>query len=414
MDTIYKQPKKQILAKFSLLIFSFFLSINCVSAQDGEKIFKQNCAVCHSLGSNTIVGPGLQGVISRVPSEEWMFKWIQNNEALIKSGDAYAVKVSTFSPAAMPSFTTLADADIKAVIKYVKEYKEPAPVAATAASGATAPVEKGANPLAILIGVLAFLILLVAILRAVRYSLKNIQNANSGLPNDAKIGFWKEFKNSVNAHKRTTALVILFLLGGCLSSGWYALKGIGVYEGYQPTQPIAFSHKIHAGDNAIDCQYCHSGAEKSKTAGIPSVNVCMNCHKGISKGPITGKTEIAKIYEAAGWDPDKGAYTKPQKPIQWIKVHNLPDFVFFSHQQHVKVGQQDCATCHGDVKTMTTAVQVMPLTMVWCINCHRATEVPGMQSNPYYEKLHKNLTEKFKNQPFDQRKITVDRMGGIE
>jgi hypothetical protein len=135
----------------------------------------------------------------------------------------------------------------------------------------------------------------------------------------------------------------------------------------------------------------------------------MNCHKGISKGPTTGTEEIAKIYEAAGWDPDKGAYTKPERPIQWVKVHNLPDFVFFSHQQHVKVGKQDCANCHGDLKTMTTAQQVKPLTMAWCIECHNKTEVPGMKDNPYYESLHKKLAEKYKDQP-----ITVAKMGGIE
>lgn len=414
MDTICKQSKKHFLAIFSLLILSSFLSINRVSAQDGEKIFKQNCAVCHSLGSNTVTGPGLKGVMSRVPNEEWLLKWIKNNDALIKSGDAYAVKISAFSSSAMTSFAFLSDDEIKSVITYVKDYKEPAPVAAVATTGSAAPAEEGVNPLAILIGIIAFLIIIVAVLRGVRHSLKNLQNEKAGLPDEERIGIWQEFKNTLSANKRTTALVIIFIVGGLASSGWYALKGIGVYEGYHPVQPIAYSHKIHAGDNAIDCQYCHSGAEKSKTAGIPTVNVCMNCHRGISKGPITGTTEIAKIYEAAGWDPDKGAYTKPQKPIQWIKVHNLPDFVYFSHQQHVKVGKQDCVTCHGDVKTMGTVQQMKPLTMAWCIDCHRTTEVPGMKDNPYYESLHKKLAEKYKDLPMDQRKITVAKMGGIE
>jgi hypothetical protein len=195
------------------------------------------------------------------------------------------------------------------------------------------------------------------------------------------------------------------------SIGWDALKEIGIYEGYHPTQPIAFSHKIHAGDNDIDCQYCHSTVNKSKTAGIPTVNVCMNCHKGISEGPSgeKGTAEIAKIYEASGWDFEKGEYANEEKPIEWVKVHNLPDFVFFSHQQHVNVGQQECETCHGDVKSMTTVHQHSQLTMKWCVDCHLETEVPGMKTNPYYEKLHKALAAKYKDQP-----ITVAKMGGIE
>lgn len=423
MDTICTKPKKQILACFSLLFLSFFLSINPASAQpDGEKIFKQNCAVCHSMGTNKVTGPGLKGVMTRVPNEEWLLKWIRNNDALIKSGDSYAVKISAFDASQMTTFTNLSDDEIKATIAYIKDYKEPTAVdTPTGDGGAAVPAEEGVNPLALLIGVIAFLIIIVAVLRAVRHSLKNLQNEKLGLPEEEAVGPWTEFKNWVNTHKRTTAVVILFIVGGLMSAGWYGMKGIGVYADpeqkleYQPVQPIAFSHKVHAGDNAINCQYCHSGAERSKTAGIPTVNVCMNCHKGIQKGKLPGGTEeIAKIYAAAGFDTESGEYNKPQRPIQWVKVHNLQDFVFFSHQQHVKVGKQECATCHGDVKEMDVAKQVQPLTMAWCIDCHRTTEVPGMKDNPYYESLHKKLAEKYKDLPRDQRKITVDRMGGIE
>ncbi len=412
MDTICNKPRKQILALFSFLFLSFIFSSNSLSAADGEKIFKQNCAVCHSLGSNKITGPGLEGLFTRVPGGDWLHNWIKNNEKLIKSGDAYAVKISAFDASAMTVFeSTLSDEDIDGVIKYIKEYK-PKDAVATAAPGAdtaAAPKEQGVNPLAILIGIIAFLIIIIAVLRGVRHSLTNLRNEKLGLPEEEAVGPGKELLNWIYSHKRTTAVIILIILGGLMTSGWYALKGIGVNEGYHPSQPIAFSHKIHAGDNAIDCQYCHSGVERSKTAGIPSVNVCMNCHKGISKGPTTGTEEIAKIYAAAGWDPEKGEYNKPARPIQWVKVHNLQDFVFFSHQQHVKVGKQECATCHGDLKTMTTAKQVSPLTMGWCIDCHKKTEVPGMKDNPYYESLHKKLAERYKGQP-----ITVDKMGGIE
>lgn len=411
MDTLFNKPQKQIFAIFSFLFLSIIFSSNQSFAADGEKLFKQNCAVCHSLGSNKITGPGLEGVFTRVPSKEWMHKWIKNNDAMIKAGDAYAVKISTFDASAMTVFASMPDEDIDAIIKYIENYKPPVEGPATAATGdgAAAPAEEGVNPLAILIGVIAFLIVIVAVLRGVRHSLKNLQNEKQGLPEEEAIGPWTELKGWIMTHKRTTAVIIILILGGLCSSAWYAMKEIGVYEGYHPEQPIAFSHKIHAGDNAINCQYCHSGVERSKTAGIPSVNVCMNCHKGIQKGPTTGTAEIAKIYEAAGWDPDKGEYNKPQKPIKWIKVHNLQDFVFFSHQQHVKVGKQECATCHGDVPKMTTVKQEKQLTMAWCIDCHRKTEVPGMKDNPYYESLHKKLAEKYKGQP-----ITVDKMGGIE
>lgn len=418
MDTMCIKPQKKFLAIFTFLFSIFIFSSSQVSASDGEKIFKQNCAVCHSLGKNKITGPGLEGVASRVPNEAWLMKWIKNNAAVLSSHDAYAQKILAENAGTqMTVFNDFSDEDLKAVIKYIENppLPPPPPGGDKTAGGASEPTEEGVNPLALLIGVIAFLIVIVAVLRGVRHSLKNLQNEKQGLPEEESVGPWKEFKNWVSTHKRTTAVVCIFILGGLVSAGWYSLKDIGVYadtdehKTYHPEQPIAFNHKLHAGDNAINCQYCHSGVERSKTAGIPSVNVCMNCHKGISKGPTTGTTEIAKIYDAAGWDPEKGEYNKPQKPIKWIKVHNLQDFVFFSHQQHVKVGKQECETCHGDVKSMGTAEQVKPLTMGWCIDCHRKTEVPGMQDNPYYESLHKKLAEKYKGQP-----ITVDKMGGIE
>jgi mono/diheme cytochrome c family protein/Na+-transporting methylmalonyl-CoA/oxaloacetate decarboxylase gamma subunit len=411
MDTILIKPQRRLLAAISFL-FLFVISFNTAFAQDAEKLFKQNCAVCHSLGKNKITGPGMEGIGTRAPSDEWLFKWIKNNKEVIKSGDAYAKKILAENNGAdMTTFTDLSDADINALIAYIKNPPAKKEVAAVAgpATGETKSEDKGVNPLAVLIGVIAFLIIIIAVLRGVSHSLRNIQNEKQGLPEEELVGPWQEIKAWMGNHKTTVAVIILFIVGGLLTEGWYALKDIGVYEGYQPTQPIAFSHKIHAGDNAINCQYCHSGVEKSKTAGIPAVNVCMNCHKGISSGPTTGTTEIAKIYEAAGWDPDKGEYNKPQKPIEWVKVHNLQDFVYFSHQQHVKVGKQDCATCHGDLKEMTTAKQVSPLTMGWCVDCHRKTEVPGMKDNPYYESLHKKLAEQYKGQP-----ITVDKMGGID
>jgi len=134
------------------------------------------------------------------------------------------------------------------------------------------------------------------------------------------------------------------------------LQRVGVHQGYEPDQPIAFSHKIHAGDNKISCLYCHFGAEKSRHAGIPPTNVCMNCHSVIKQD----SPEVAKLYEAI----------EKQQPIEWVKVHNLPDYVYFNHSQHVKAGVS-CQDCHGQVETMTRMRQENTLTMGWCISCHR-------------------------------------------
>ena len=216
-------------------------------------------------------------------------------------------------------------------------------------------------------------------------------------------------KHWVREHKKLIALLVIIAFVGGSVKGWYALAGIGISQGYQPDQPIKFSHKLHAGTNKIDCRYCHSGAEKAKNANIPSPNVCMNCHKYIQSGPVYGKAEIAKIYDAIGWDPAKQAYTGIQKPIQWVRIHNLPDFAYFNHSQHVKVGKVECQTCHGPIQEMEQVAQFSPLTMGWCINCHRTTEVK-MEGNGYYTKLHDDLKKKYGA----EARLTVDKIGGLE
>jgi hypothetical protein len=212
----------------------------------------------------------------------------------------------------------------------------------------------------------------------------------------------------MRTNKKIVALVLLVMVAMGSRAAWNGMMGIGVYEGYQPEQPIFFSHKIHAGQNGINCVYCHSGVEKSKISNIPSANVCMNCHKYIQEGAVTGKTEIAKIYAALDFDPATQTYGKNTKPIKWVKVHTLPDHVYFNHAQHVTVGKQECATCHGPIEQMDTVRQHSSLTMGWCIDCHRKTEVK-MEGNAYYNELHAKLAAKYKGQP-----ITVDKMGGIE
>ncbi len=407
------------------LIFSFSFGL---SAQDGAKLFKQNCAVCHSTGTQKLTGPGLAGVFDRVPkpAEAWMHAWILNNEKVIKSGDAYAVKIfGDNGKAAMTVFEgQLSDKDVDAIIAYVKN----PPVAVAGTSGTTTSStgpgagnteeKEGIDPLYLLLGGIVIVAIIAGALRSVRMAMQNAANRSEGKPEEPSLTYWEEIKQWISGHRRLVGVFCIIIICGGMKSCWDACYNIGVYydwktqKGYKPEQPIKFSHKIHAGDNEIACQYCHNSVEKSRHAGIPTVNVCMNCHKGIQEGPTTGKTEIAKIYAAAGFDPNTGTYdVNKQNPLKWIKVHNLPDFVFFSHQQHVVVGKQECATCHGDVKKMTVAEQQAPLTMKWCVECHRKTEV-AMAGNPYYDRLHAALKEKYKGQ-YDV-KFTVEKIGGLE
>ena len=406
--------KLKAVSNFALLIVAILgLFTSTASAADGAKIFKQNCAVCHRLDGQKLTGPGLGGVATRVPGGDWLFKWIKNNKALIKAKDAYAVKIYTEYGVDMTIFDgVIPDEDIKTLVEYIKNPPKETPAAATTVAPVAAGQAPEANPnnvYFVLGGIIILLLIIASVLRSVKYNLLNVEAEKNNQPPVVDKGWWGETIHWLVNHKKALAIFIIIFVLWLGKISWYSMMDIGVYTGYHPEQPIKFSHKIHAGDNAINCQYCHSGVEKSRHAAIPSPNVCMNCHKGIDHGPTTGKDEIAKIYDAIGWNPETQKYDKQPKGIKWVKVHNLQDFVFFSHQQHVKVGKLDCSNCHGDVKSMTTAQQVQPLTMGWCIDCHRKTEVAGMSDNPYYEELHKKLAAKYKGQ-----KITVDKMGGIE
>lgn len=405
-------------------IFLFFVFSTAVKAQDGAKLFKQNCAVCHALTDQKLTGPGLAGIFDRAPKGDWLSKWILNNEKLIKSGDAYANKIyNENGKAAMTVFEgQLNDKDVEAILAYIKNPPPPpgasagAPAAGTSAE--TEEVKGGINPLYLLLVGIVIIAVIIGALRSVRQSLQNSYNRKEGKPENPDLTFGEEVKQWMSSNRRLVGVFVIIIGFMGMKSCWDACFDLGVYydwetqKGYKPEQPIKFSHKIHAGDNEIACQYCHSSVEKSRHAGIPSVNVCMNCHKGIQETVNPGsKEQIAKIYDAAGFNTKTGAYDLPANPLKWIKVHNLPDHVYFNHSQHVVVGKQDCANCHGDVKKMTVAEQKSPLTMKWCIECHRKTEV-AMQGNAYYDKLHKALKEKYKGQ-YDV-KFTVDKIGGLE
>jgi hypothetical protein len=188
-------------------------------------------------------------------------------------------------------------------------------------------------------------------------------------------------------------IVGFLFLGLVTKAGLEGLISVGVQQGYAPTQPIPFSHKLHAGQYEIACQYCHTGVEKGKSANIPSANICMNCHNAIkTTGPW-----MQKIYD----------HVLNDEPIQWVRVHNLPDLAYFNHAQHVKVAGLACENCHGDIKEMEVVQQASLLTMGWCIDCHRKTDV-NHKGNAYYDKLVK-LHAKDSKKP-----MKVEDIGGLE
>ncbi|MCD6067080.1 MAG: cytochrome [Bacteroidetes bacterium] len=404
------------------LILAGFVFTPKASAADGKAIFKQNCAVCHSMTDQHLTGPGLAGVMDRVPPGKWLHDWIKNSEKMIKSGDQYATKIlKENGGATMTVFEgTLTDADIDEVIAYLKKGDATTTTSSTTTGGTTGEqvveAKGGIDPLYIILIIIVILAILIGILRGVRNSMSAV--AEHTPDEELAKTFWQESRDWMASHRRFIGVccIIIVLLG--MRSCWNSLWMVGVYyddasdKGYKPEQPIKFSHKLHAGDNGIACQYCHNSVEKSRHAGIPTVNVCMNCHKSIQTGPQYADKEISKIYAAAGFDAKTGTYDlSKQNPIQWIKVHNLPDHVYFNHSQHVVVGKQECATCHGNVKEMTVAEQKSPLTMGWCIDCHRKTDV-AMEGNAYYDKLHAYLKNKYKDQHL--KTFTVAQMGGLE
>jgi len=398
----------------SLSVFFFFLASAVYAQPNGEQLFKGNCASCHKPTDQRLTGPGLKGVQERWAGREALLKqWIKNPNAVIASGDPYVKKlVADFASAGIMPAQAVNDEDIDAILKYIADYKAPVAVEAPKAEPGAAGGEADNTKWYIVIGVL--LLIVIFSVAGVRKSLYNSVAEKKGLPTEEGLTYWQGFKLWMGKNKLLTAFIIVFLFVMGAKDTYDALAGIGVYQGYKPEQPIKFSHKIHAGQNKINCVYCHSSAEKSRHAGIPSANVCMNCHKGVQEGRTTGKTEIAKIYAAVGWDVEKQAYTGKETPIKWVKIHNLPDHAYFNHSQHVVVGKLECQECHGQIQEMETVEQFAPLTMGWCIKCHGEKEVQ-MADNGYYDEIHARLTKaELKKYLNDDEKISVRELGGWE
>ncbi len=381
----------------------------------GESLFKANCAACHKLDKKA-VGPALRGVAEKY-DRAWLGKWIKNSQGLIASGDALAVKLfEENNKSVMTSFPALSETDIDNLLAYTSQPK-PEPTVAVGPETGPASTDGGSVSNTLVIAALALIfLLLVIMLYLVTNTLKKIAEANGVVyeEKEKRTPLWKAFIEN-------QFLVLVFSIFLMLSAGYLAygyLMQVGVDQGYAPVQPIHFSHKIHAGDNQIDCNFCHSSARKSKTSGIPSLNVCMNCHKNISEvAPETATAdhskefydgEIAKLYKAVGWDADNQQYTGKTEPVKWVRIHNLPDFAYFNHSQHVTVAGVACQTCHGEVQEMEIVEQFAPLTMGWCINCHRETNV-DLENNEYYAKIHEELSKKY-----GVEKLTIAELGGLE
>ncbi|OJW82747.1 MAG: cytochrome C [Bacteroidetes bacterium 46-16] len=412
---MYRKIARNAFIIFAVLLISNF---SALAAPDGKALFQSNCASCHNPIKDA-TGPALKNVDKTFPSKDWVYGWVHNSSAVIASGDKFANDLyNKWNKTQMTAFPQLSKEDIDAILSYVNSYEPPA-AATPVAGGETAQPES--NGWLYTIITLALLLLVLILWRANR-TLRRAANEKEGVANEKEIPLYR--------NKTIIAVVAIVLF---IAAGYWMVNGainMGRQQNYQPRQPIFYSHAVHVGINEVNCLYCHAGAEKSRQAMIPSPNICMNCHKQINEYTgekehplytaegqhIDGTAEIHKLYEYAGWDPEKKDYKRDAngdimaKPIAWTKIHNLPDHVYFNHSQHVKVGQIQCQRCHGPIQEMDEVYQFAPLSMGWCVNCHRQTQVQ-FASNDYYsifQKYHEEIKEG------KRTGVTVEDIGGLE
>ncbi len=414
----YRKIFNRIFASISLVVL---VSINNQSlAADGEALFKANCASCHKIDKD-FTGPALKGARDREPSKTWVYEWVRKPNAFLDT-DPYAKALLAKYGARMTAFPQLKNDEIDAILDYADNWTLPTPP----------PGEKDPKTSddSLLFGILTLVLALIAfILLQVNSNLRKLSDEKEGVMRPEPVPAYK------NKTYLMAGILLLFAVGGYFTIN--GAVGMGRMQNYQPEQPIFYSHQVHAGTNQISCLYCHGGAQDSKQASIPSVNTCMNCHKSINKyegadklvredgTAVDGTAEIQKLYAYAGWnettksynaDNNKDGVPDGAKPIEWVKIHNLPDHVYFNHSQHVKVGKQQCQSCHGNIQQMPEVYQFSTLSMGWCINCHRDTKVDfydkeNKTGNKYYsiyEKFHKDI----KSGKMDS--VTVEAIGGTE
>ena len=405
------------LNSFFVLLISLIISAQDVDIAKGKSLYNANCASCHKLNKK-LIGPALKGVSAKY-DKEWLYAWIKNSAAMIKAGDEQAIAIyEEYNKVAMNAFPQLSNEDIDNILAYTDYVPEPV-ATSTAVSGAQTSTGEPSLANDIILGLLiVVLLVLVTMLYLVTKTLTGIAEKNGikiDQPKSEPFSIWKAFIK--NQFLIFTSVVLLLLSSAYFAYGY--MMQIGVDQGYMPVQPIHYSHKIHSGANQIECQYCHSSARVSKHSGIPSLNVCMNCHeniaeyngeedleKGYTKEFYTN--EIKKLYKAVGWNEETQSYTGDTEPVKWVRIHNLPDFVYFNHAQHVSVAGVDCNKCHGPVEEMEILYQYSSLTMGWCIDCHRDSNVK-VKDNEYYTKIHEELSKKY-----GVEELTIAQMGGLE
>ena len=460
---ILKALEKRFLFTISLALFSLSL-FAAPDLDNGKSLFKANCAQCHNKNmKDDLTGPALGGIAERWEGkEDVLYAWIRNSQAVIASGDKYANNLyNEWNKTLMNPFPDLTDQEIEDLLGYVdgmyKGTYGPKKADIVATDGGKGD-ESNNNFLYLTLTLI--LGLLAVVLAKIISNLRHLALVKEGAAVGPQPSLWEML---------TSKGIVGFLLFALVLFGGYTTVNnainVGRQQGYAPEQPIKFSHVTHAGLQQIDCQYCHDGARRSKHSVIPAANTCMNCHKAVKKGTKYGTGEITKIFASIGFDPntdkyiedydskseeeikaiytkwmsdtyvkDKGAFddegerlvkeqwsglvsslTNEQKkqiqgPIEWVRIHNLPDHVYFNHAQHVSVGKVDCANCHGKVEKMDVVKQYAPLSMGWCVNCHRETAVQFSDNEYYksYTKLHEEIKEGTRD------KVTVEDIGGLE
>ena len=413
---LYKRVTARTRSALAVILFIAFPFFNQLHAQDGKALFQANCASCHAI-DKIVTGPALRDVEDRWPDQKMLYSWIRNNQAVIKSGYPYAVNLFNQYKISMNTFPSFTDKDIDAILAYIKSVPIPeGPTDGGAVVDAAAEAQSAADE-NLIFGIITLVMAIVAFtLLQVNANLRKLAADKEGVPALEPIPFWR------NKTYIMLGTLVLFTIGG-----YYTVQGaigLGRSQNYQPEQPIYYSHEVHAGVNQINCQYCHVGVYQGKQATLPSVNICMNCHMAINEytgklkltradgTEVNGTAEIQKLYKYAGY---VSGQTSPwdaslAKPIPWVRIHNLPDHVYFSHQQHVVAGKQACQNCHGEITKMGEVYQFSPLSMGWCINCHRQTAVNFKGNGFYsiYEKYHNDI----KNGKMDS--VTVEAIGGTE
>ena len=352
------------------------------SAAEGKTLFNQ-CVACHQINQK-IIGPALKDATQRY-ERDWLYQWIKNPIAFAQENEL-AAEVSQMEPSAMTPFPNLSQDQIESILLYIEEESKPKePVVDDTSVAVQNPLEDPTiyYGLLTLVGALVIVALLLVVIAAILVTAIRAKEQKEPI----EFGNIVAQTKALLTNKFVITAITTFVLVGGLAKFIIEARTVGLHQGYMPKQPIAFSHKLHAGEYKIDCKYCHTGTTKSKSAWIPSANVCMNCHTQIRNRHEVAKRhpdakedgsvspEIAKIYEAVGWDPATFSFTGKEKPIEWIRIHNVPDHAYFNHAQHVVVGNLECQTCHGPVENMEVVYQYSDLGMGWCVNCHRNEKV---------------------------------------